>query len=1504
MKRTTNYFWFILIATFISPFFISELSAQPGCPNISTNADFNLPCTQPCTTLTANYFDAGSTSTYNVSQIPYTPFPYTGGTAVFINQDDIWSDLIQLPFTFCFFGQPYTQLVIGANGLITFEPTMANQFCQWNTAASGQLPTTAMYTNSIMGPYHDIDPSIASAGKSVNYQVIGGPPCRIFIVSWYNIRLYNTTNCPSQPPQIQQIALYETTNVIENYIGTRSTCTNWNSGFATQGIQNGAGTQAFVVPGRNNSTWNASNEGWRYTPNGPSIVSVDWLLNGSVVGTGASLPICPTTYGLYTARATYTPCAGGTPVQVTDDVFVGTLELAVNIDSVKNVCPGATNGNAYASFNTSSTVLSYGWTPGPQNTTTLGNSPPGQYIFSVSIAGCTRSDTAIITTLPALNVNVNDSSFSTCNPPGNIGVLQAVASGGDTTGSYTYVWSNAQSGSVATGLGAGVYTVTATDFSGCTASDNATVNVLITNIGFNPPVITPPLCNGGSDGRIIVSVSNATPPISYSWGNTVSNTDTASNLSLGTYTVTATDANGCSATASYNVTQPSALQLGTPAISQATCTVGGSITASVSGGTPGYTYSWSNGQAGATITNQPAGDYDVTITDANLCSITATYTIPAAPNVVTFDNALVTDVTCFGLNNGSITVSVSGGSGGITITWSNTQSGNTISALGPGVYSVTATDVNGCSASASYLISQPAPVTFGAPVIEDVTCFSAGEVDVTATGGTGTISYQWSNNQSGVPLTNVPAGTYSVTATDANSCTATASYTVGTAAGAIVIASPVITDVSCNGLNDGAIAVSLSGGSGPLTITWSNAGTSAAIANLTAGSYSLTVTDTTGCIATAAYTVNQPSQLVVNAPQIQNIGCDGGNTGTITANVSGGTPAYQYNWSEVGTGQNYTGQTISSLAVGDYSLTVTDLNLCTATAQYTITAVTPLVFTVSATDVSCFNGSNGTATVSVTSGTPPYAYNWNNTGNSANATQTGFSAGQVTVVVTDANCSDTAVVSIAQPAAIVIALDNQVNVSCSGGSDGSLAVTATGGTPGYSYLWSNGQQTPSAIGLPAGSVNVTITDAANCTATQSYTITQPQAVSASVVSSNALCFQQPSGSATASANGGTAPYVYAWSNNQTGATATNLLAGNYTCIVTDANGCTASALAIINEPADLTLTATPQAIKCQGDANGQITAFPGGGIQPYTINAVSSANGTNYTAINSVITGLAAGDYNVLVTDANGCTESILVTVADATPDNFLVTTDSTSCYGPDYNDGAVFVIATSIQNGPYQFGIDGGPLGYSGDFYNVSAGIHTITAVNFNGCVSQIPALVLEPLPIIVDVIPDTLVLPLGGSGSVQTVYLNANNVTYNWQPSTGLSCSDCPNPTVTAYQTTDYTVAVSMINGTATCYGYANLHVEVQPQMPVFIPNTFTPNGDGNNDLFLIYGQDIKTVDLKIFNRWGELVFESNNQFVGWDGTYKGVLQNPAVFTYYATITFLNDKKAERKGSVTLLR
>jgi gliding motility-associated-like protein len=176
--------------------------------------------------------------------------------------------------------------------------------------------------------------------------------------------------------------------------------------------------------------------------------------------------------------------------------------------------------------------------------------------------------------------------------------------------------------------------------------------------------------------------------------------------------------------------------------------------------------------------------------------------------------------------------------------------------------------------------------------------------------------------------------------------------------------------------------------------------------------------------------------------------------------------------------------------------------------------------------------------------------------------------------------------------------------------------------------------------------------------------------------------------------------------------------------------------------------------------------------------------------------------------------------------------------------------------------------------------------------------------LPIEVIVTPDSITLPLGGSQQVLVTYLNATNPTYNWVPSQGFSCVDCPNPVVSAFAPGTYVITVSMVNQGATCYGSATLYVAVGSHRRMYMPNAFTPNGDGNNDKFEIYGEDIKTISLKIFNRWGEKVFETTNSLAGWDGTYKGVVQSPGVYTYEANVTYLDNSQETKNGTITLIK
>ncbi len=1198
-----------IFAAFILTAVVVCVHAQQGCPDINAPADINLPCGTNCANLTATYFETGGAATYSVSSIPYVPFSYTAGTAVIVNDDDIWSTVIDLPFTFCYFDQPYTQLVIGANGLISFDVANAGMTCNWGlNAATNAIPTPNTYSNSIMGPYHDIDPSL---GGSIRYLISGTAPCRTFVVSYNDVPMFDSndplSNCSSTNDATHQIVLYETTNAIEMYIENKQACTDWNGGLAIMGIQNAGGSSGYAVPGRNCTVWDAQNEGWRFTPTGTSMVTVEWLQGGSVVGTGASYQACPSTSPTtYTARATYLPCAGGTPVVVTDDVVVslaGTLNAG--IDSSRNVsCNGGSNGAVYAHVTGGSAPVNYGWNDGNSSLTRT-NLTPGTYILTVSDAsGCTRADTVIVTQPAPMNVSVADVTQTNCSGTGS-GTLTAVVNGGFAP--YSFVW-------------------------------------------------------------------NSIP---------VQNDSILDNVSAGTYTVTVTSSGGC-------------------------------------------------------------------------------------------------------------------------------------------------------------------------------------------------------------------------TATDAGT------LTVNTGGNTVTVSPPTITDVSCNGGNDGSITANATGGSGTFSYVWSNGQNSATASALAMGSYTVTINDGAGCTATATYQVAEPTPLIINTPLITNIGCGGNLTGSITADASGGTPAYNYNWTQQSNSQSHIGQTIAGLAADTYVLTVTDGNNCTATATYSVTAVPQLTFTQSFTNATCNGATDGSATINITTGTVPYSYDWNGTGATSNST-TSTGAGIVNVTVTDVNCTVTATFTISEPSAVMVSQVSLTNVSCFAGNNGSVVVAGSGGSPGaagdgYTYSWSNGQATETASALTAGTVMVTVTDGNSCTGTASFTLTEPPQLTGNASATNTSCFQTPDGTINCNPSGGTVPYTFLWSDAQISQTATNLVAGVYSCVITDANGCTVNTVGQVGEPSEVLVSGIATQVSCAGANDGSITPSASGGTAPYAF--IASQSGTSYPEANGVINGLPIGSYILQVTDANGCMNTAQVVVPGAEPDLFITTTDSTSCYGAEYSDGAAHIVGAAIQNGPYQFSINEGNWQYSGDFFNLPAGTHTIRAVNYFGCESTITVIVEQPQPVLASINPDSLTISLGEGTQVTATYQNANNATFMWTPSEGLSCVDCSNPVVSPFVNSDFVVTVSVVNGSSVCSATAGLHVEVEPRKPVYIPNTFSPNGDGNNDVFLVYGEDIKTVDLKIFNRWGELVYKTNNVFAGWDGTYKGQLQNPSVFTYTARITFLNNKEFEQNGSITLLR
>lgn len=299
-----------------------------GCPEITLGADIALPeCFDPCSpiSVSADYFEVGEPTTYTTQSIPYAPpFPTNTGTPFSINVDDVYTNAITLPFDFCFYGNTYNQCVIGSNGVISFDMANAGGFCPWQFTET--VPDPLLPRNAVFGVYHDIDPSVCGDAR---YAILGTAPCRVFVVNFDNVCHFSCNSMISS----SQIVLYETTNTIEVYVGNKPTCTGWNSGNAVIGLQNQAGTAGIVAPGRQTGPWSTSNEAWRFTPAGPSIVSIDWFsqTNG-YIGSGATVDVCPSeATESFVAQATYTLC-DGTSITVSDDIVVTCAQVFLPVE--------------------------------------------------------------------------------------------------------------------------------------------------------------------------------------------------------------------------------------------------------------------------------------------------------------------------------------------------------------------------------------------------------------------------------------------------------------------------------------------------------------------------------------------------------------------------------------------------------------------------------------------------------------------------------------------------------------------------------------------------------------------------------------------------------------------------------------------------------------------------------------------------------------------------------------------------------------------------------------------------------------------------------------------------------------------------------------------------------------------------------------------------------------------------------------------------------------------
>jgi hypothetical protein len=481
-------------------------------------------------------------------------------------------------------------------------------------------------------------------------------------------------------------------------------------------------------------------------------------------------------------------------------------------------------------------------------------------------------------------------------------------------------------------------------------------------------------------------------------------------------------------------------------------------------------------------------------------------------------------------------------------------------------------------------------------------------------------------------ITGLTSGNYTVTVMDASGCSLTSAVSVTNTPNTLTLTTASV-NANCVSIN-GSASVSVTGGTSPFMYAWSNSQTVATVTGLNAGAYSVTATDANMCSMVSNVTVNPTLNTVTATIATVNVSCNTGANGSVTVTSTGGTTPYTVLWSNGRPTPSLTG-----LIAGVYSVTSTDANMCTATATTTVTEPTALSFGATATSVSCFGGANGSIATSATGGTAAYMYMWSNSQTGSMAT--GLVAGSYNVTLTDANgCQVTATAAVNQPTAALSSSNVVTNATNCALSDGQIANTAVGGTAPYMYMWTGARTGAIITGLNAGIYSGTITDANGCSVTTAATVTAPSTLTITASSTNIGCFGVNSGSATATPAGGSNPYTYMWSNNQTTQTITGLAVGTYTVTVMDNSGCVGFASATVSTPSSaLTITAGGTNASCAACVDGSASASAGGGTAPY---AFRWSNG----ATTSGISGLAPGTYTVTATDANGCTASIPVNIS------------------------------------------------------------------------------------------------------------------------------------------------------------------------------------------------------------------------------------------------------------------
>ncbi len=1282
------------------------------------------------------------------------------------------------------------------------------------------------------------------------------------------------------------------------------------------------------VPGATAYEVNVNGTGW--VPASPGPLSHE--VTGLSVGETVTIEVRP-----------YDPGCGFGPI-TSFECDATSCASTFSLDETTNIsCFGADDGTATLSASGAS-PFNYDIGTSNNDTGLFSGLSAGNYTVTVSDSDNCTSTFPFEIVEPAELITGQSATGEGC-AGASLGEAAITVTGG--VYPYSYNWDmNPSTDSLLTGLPPGTYLVTVTDDNGCTGSENITVDM-------STPIVldtdsTEATCAGVPDGTATIIPSGGTGSFSYQWdANAGGQTnDTATGLDVGTYAVTVTDGDGCTAEAVVEVTAPNSITTttdGTPA----TCESSNDGTAEVTavGGTGTLDYEWSNGDLTQMANGLDAGWAYVTVTDDNGCFVVDSFlvTVPDPLGIGT----VAQDVSCFGDSDGFAGVFLQGGIYPYTFDWGGGQVFTTLS----NEFGTWEVIDNGCFVYGPNTISGNNIDTICVSVEDGVDSTSM-EVIVSIAppnttglqeycqqlevGTTNTFCFPenpaWVSPVSYAICTSSPSpGSFGSWSVDA----VTGCLTFTSTAGAELFAEQICIEATddtgateefnvwvsimepgeahlavCT-LGQDTLCLNAPAGIGPATAEFGycqdELGASL-FTGLSMGSYTVTVTDDKGCSESVTIMVNEPELLETSLTPTA-VGCFGDSDGSVVSSTTGGTGAYSYDWGGATTPD------LNNIPAGLYTLTVTDENGCTAVASTTVTEPPTGVTVDAGIDATvCFNASTGTASATASGGTGPYVYAWSD--GSVGENQVGLSADVYEVTVTDAfGCTAVDQMEVLEFPDISSSI-SVVSPLCYDGNDGTATIDAVSGGSGvsigdYNFVWNTvpNQTGISATGLQAGQTyEVTITDGFGCTNTNTVIVPNPTEVTVVLESINDVsCSGGADGSIDVEGQGGTGNYFYLWEDGQTTDVASGLAAGNYMVTVTDDNGCTAVADYTINNPSVLELEMFGIDVECYSAATGSAWVEVEGGTLPYLYewSEMSTADS---------IANLEAGTYFVTVTDAEGCSAVGSINIEQPEAFSFVTSTEDVFCFGDQDGSVSVEVIGGTP---PYLYSINGVDYIGFGTFVGLPAGTYDVFVQDGKGCVTTVSDLVVsEPPPMEVNIIPDSslVVLELGDSLQLNLNIINnqGDTLIYVWDPElspSGLNCLDCPAPIFNSSEHNSFEVLVIDGNG---CEATDEIEIRVERSREVFVPGGFTPNGDNLNDVLMVHGQTgTKVNTFRVYDRWGELVFRADNYDINseepdnvWDGTFKGNRLNPAVFVWYVEVEYIDGRTESFEGNTTLLK